>query len=120
MSNINLFDSTLGIQNILNETNYDNLPQAKQIAASIIREAGMENIYEAKDFKKLVENLVCPSVGDGEILKPYNFSRALTSLADGLKNTSNYNVQDFLKNDLFPLLENEDLLRTYCGLMVSG
>ncbi len=120
MSNFNIFDSKVGIQSILNQSHLDNLPQAKQIAASVVQEAGIEDVYSPKNFRKMVESLICPSVGDGEILKPYNFSRALNACADDMKNTSDPDIQDFLMKDLFPLLENEELLRTYSGLMIGG
>ncbi len=120
MSNINLFDSRVGIQNILNESQLDNLPQAKQIAATVVGAAGLGDVYTPKDLRKLVENVVCPNVGDGEILKPYNFSRVLTACANELKNSSDPQVQTFLKDVLYPLIENEELLHTYSGLMIGG
>ena len=117
---INLFDASLGIQNVLNMHSNENLPEARQIASSVIREAGIEDIYNATNMTTLMENLLCPSVGDGEILRADNFSRTLEACADSLKNSNDPQVQTFLQEVLFPLLENEELLHTYCGLMIGG
>lgn len=119
-NSINLFNTNLGIQSVLEMHSNDSLPEARQIASSVLRESGMNNVYNATNMQALMQNLLSPSIGDGEILRADRFSRTMEACADSLKNSDDPQVQTFLKEVLFPLLENEELLKTYCGLMIGG
>lgn len=121
MSSINsILNSNAGIQDILDMQGNDALPEARQIAASVLRDASFEDVYTAKNYTALVENLLCPEVGDGEILRPDIFAYTLETCAETLKSSTDKDVQAFLQNDLYPLMENKDLLRVYTGLMIGG
>ena len=121
MSNIRtLFDPNLGIQTVLDSQVHEALPEAQQLASAILREASITDVYTATNMKAFVEALICPPAGDGEILQADNFSRALENCANELKDSSHPHVQTFLKEVLLPLLENEELLKAYCGLMIEG
>ncbi len=120
MRGINLFDPNLGIQSIIeNQDNYK-LPAAKQFATPNIYDASLESTYNLPNIQSMIEDAVCPDMGDGEIVRGDVLSAVLHTCALELKNSSDADVQDFLRNDLFPLLENEDLLRTYYNLMLGG
>lgn len=120
MSNVNLFDSRLGIQDVLQHTSSDTLPEAKQIASNIVRDISLEDVYTNLNFMNAVNELICPDVGDGRILQPGEFSYILESCIHELKNSDDPKVQALVSDVLIPLLENEELLDAYMGLMVGG
>ena len=118
----NLLDPSLGIQDILDPglSADGQLPQARPLAASVLREAGLEELYSPLNAARLVEQALCPDVGDGELLRPEVFAANLRESFEALKDSQNPEVQDFLNTDLRLLLENRDLLQAYTGLMIGG
>lgn len=121
MPSVNLFDSSMGIQHIMPQANPEqSMPTARPLAASMLREAGLEELYSANTAEKLLEQSLCPEVGDGELLRPDIFSTTLHSTMENLRGHSDPAVQALLKEVLTPLKENNELLRAYTGLMVGG
>ncbi|MDY0226422.1 type III secretion protein X [Desulfomicrobium apsheronum] len=118
----NLLDPSLGIQDIMDPglSADGQLPQARPLAASVLREAGLEELYSPLNAARLVEQALCPDVGDGELLRPEVFAANLSESFEALKDSQNPEVRDFLNTDLRLLLENRDLLQAYTGLMIGG
>lgn len=118
----NLLDPSLGIQDILDPglAPDGQLPRARPLAASVLREAGLEELYSPLNAAKLVEQALCPDVGDGELLRPEVFAANLRESFEALKDSQHPEVRDFLNTDLRLLLENRDLLQAYTGLMIGG
>lgn len=119
----NLLDSSLGIQDILDTQRFSEnaqLPRARPLAASVLREAGLEELYSPLNAGRLVEHALCPDVGDGELLRPEVFAAHLRECFMTLKDNGNPAVRAFLDTDLRLLLENRDLLQAYAGLMIGG
>ena len=120
MNNVNLFNFSFGIQDILESSAGSLLPEAKQIASSIVQDAGLEDVYSATNLQNMINVCISPDVGDGVLLQADKFSQILDSVAHTLSNSNDPLVQDFVQNDLIPQLNNEDLLKTYVGLMVGA
>ncbi len=120
MREINLFDPKLGIQSIIDSHESERLPVAKPMATAEMYNTPIDSAYNLANIRNLVENAICPQAGDGEILRPDIFSNSLKNCSTILAKSDNDQVHDFLRRDLYPLLENEDLLRTYCNLMLGG
>jgi len=118
--NLNLLDPHLGIQNLMQTETGDHLPGARPLASSLLREAGLEELYSRYGASRQLEEALCPPVGDGSILQPENFQVALKGSLDALKDSRNPAVRAFVRDELGPLLENTELLRAYTGLMVGG
>lgn len=121
-SSINLLDPSLGIQDILDPglSASGQLPTARPLASSVLREAGLEELYSVSNAARLVEQTLCPEVGDGELLRPEVFAASLRDCFMILQGSDDPAVQEFLRNDLRLLLENRDLLQAYTGLMIGG
>ena len=118
---IGLFDASLGIQSVMDApVSQGNMPKARPLASNTLREAGLEELYNPANAQSLVQQALCPQVGDGELLRPDIFSSNLQRCLDDLTTARDPAVRDFIRNDLAPLLENTDLLRAYTGLMVGG
>ncbi|NCD25267.1 MAG: type III secretion protein, partial [Deltaproteobacteria bacterium] len=96
------------------------LPTARPLASSVLREAGLEELYSVSNAARLVEQTLCPEVGDGELLRPEVFAASLRDCFMILQGSDDPAVQEFLRNDLRLLLENRDLLQAYTGLMIGG
>jgi type III secretion protein X len=121
-SSINLLDPSLGIQDILDPglSAAGQLPTARPLAVSVLREAGLDELYSASNAARLVEQALCPAVGDGDLLRPEVFAANLRECFMAMQESDNPAVQEFLRKDLRLLLENRDLLQAYTGLMIGG
>lgn len=122
MSNINILSSSLGIQSVMNTmtTQEQSMPQSRPLATTVIREAALDEIYNPATAESLLQKALCPDVGDGEILQPEVFRANLKASMEDLSMSRDPAVRDFIKQDLNPLLENNELLQAYTGLMVGG
>ncbi|ADP88343.1 type III secretion apparatus assembly protein SctX [Nitratidesulfovibrio vulgaris] len=115
------FDGSLGIQNVMDvETFRATMPQARPLAASVLHEAGLEELFAPQNARRLVEQALCPPVGDGEMLRPDVFGANLRQCLDALSLERSPAVRDFVRNDLAALIDDTELLRAYTGLMVGG
>ena len=122
----NLLDPNQGIQNILAPSlaGVDgHMPGARPLAANVLREAGLEDLYggvSASLAGKLLEEALCPEVGDGDVLRPDVFHAQLTGSLEALQGSRDPAVRAFVRDELRPLLENAELLKAYVGLMIGG
>lgn len=122
----NLLDPNLGIQNILDPSlagTDGHMPGARPMAANVLREAGLEDLYggaSASSVGKLLEAALCPEVGDGDALRPDVFSAHLTGSLEALEGSRDPAVKAFVRGELRPLLDNAELLKAYTGLMIGG
>ena len=118
---IGIFDTSIGIQNVLlNELESMTMPRARPIAANVLSEAGLEELYMPRNAARLIETALCPEVGDGKILRPDVFSTLLRESFESLRESKNPDVRAFVRKDLTPMLEDANLLQAYTGLMVGG
>lgn len=117
---IRLLDSNLGISTVMQAETPRSMPEAKPLPATALRELGLEELYGAKTTDKLLEQALCPSIGDGTVLQPAVFSNHLKESLESLKDNRNPAVRSFVSGELAPLLENESLLGAYEGLLVGG
>ena len=122
MPSINLLDPSLGIQTVMDSpvSGRDGIPAARQMAANVLREAGLEELYAPNNAEHLVERALCPDVGDGDLLRPDVFSANLAACAAALRDSDDPGVRRMGRDDLAPLLENVELLKAYTGLMIGG
>ncbi|MBQ7457147.1 MAG: type III secretion protein [Desulfovibrio sp.] len=119
-TDIHLLDPNLGISSVQDAQEMPHMPEAQLLPSTNLREAGLEELYSAKTTDKMLEQALCPSVGDGTILQPAVFSTALRESLDVLKNVNHTDVKSFVSGELSPLIENESLLQAYSGLLIGG
>lgn len=117
---INLLNPGLGIQTIMDTNQTDRLPDARPLASSPMREAGLEELYEGRYMDQLVSATLLPAVGDGAILQPDVFHTELRGSLEALRDSREPAVRAFVRDELTPLLDNADLLKAYTSLMVGG
>jgi type III secretion protein X len=118
---IGIFDTSIGIQSVLlDETGNANMPSARPLAATVMAEAGLEELYLPNNAGRMVEAALCPEVGDGKILRPDVFAANLQDSLAALQDSRNADVRAFVRKDLVPMLGDTSLLQAYVGLMVGG
>ena len=117
---INLLDSSLGIQNIMDAGGGLSLPKAENLAASVLYEAGLEDLYAPQNYAQIIEEKLSPSTGDGQLLRPAVFTRTLGQCIGKMQESENAFVRQTVQEELLPLQENKALLQAYCGLMIGG
>ncbi len=125
MSGVSLLNSSLGIQSVMDampsqEGLSQGMMQARPLATTVIHEAGLDEVYSPATAESLLQKALCPDVGDGEMLQPEVFRANLKASMEDLSMSRDPAVREFLKQDLNPLLENNELLQAYTGLMVGG
>lgn len=117
---INLLDTNLGIQNVMDFEQAGALPKAENLATSVLYEAGLEDLYAPNNYAQLIEESLSPSTGDGHILRAEVFSQNIGQCLEKMANSDNNVVREAVQQELRPLQENKDLLQAYCGLMIGG
>ncbi|MBQ9407250.1 MAG: type III secretion protein [Desulfovibrio sp.] len=117
---LHLLDGNVGIQGVLPQPDLPRIPDPRPLPSTALREAGLEELFGTTNTTKFMEQALCPSVGDGAILQPAEFSAALKESLAALKDNRQPEVRSFVSAELAPLLENEALLQAYSGLLVGG
>lgn len=117
---IRLLDPSLGIQNVMDMPDTGSLPRARDLGANTLREAGLEELYAPSNARHLMEQALCPDVGDGSMLAPEVFSGNLFGCCKALEDSPSPAVREMLEKELKPLLQNGQLLQAYLGLMIGG
>lgn len=117
---INLLDSNLGIQNVMDFEQAGALPKAENLAASVLYEAGLEDLYAPNNYAQLIEESLSPGTGDGHILRSEVFAQNIGQCLEKMAASDNEAVKQAVQQELRPLQENKGLLQAYCGLMIGG
>ncbi len=115
-----ILNSTVGIQELLRMPEEAGLPQAKELAAGMLQQTGLEGLFAPRGARTVTEALICPSVGDGTLVSPEVFSGLLESLVQKLRKSPNAKVRTMAEKELMPLMQNNMLLSAYRGLMLGG
>lgn len=119
-SKINILDPSLGIQSVIAMPSRGKLPKARDLGTNALHEAGLEELYAPGNARQLIEQLLCPDVGDGSVLSPEAFGSSLEESLSVLSQSGEPAVQEFVQKELLPLLQNGQLLQAYRGLMIGG
>ena len=117
---VNLLDSGLGIQNILDPGSQTHMPEARPLASTVLREAGLDELYTRSGAQKQIEAALCPPVGDGSILQPEIFHAHLQGALDALKESRNPAVRTPVRDRQGALHGKTVILRGETGRMLGG
>lgn len=122
MTRTSILDSQLGIATIrrADPLTQEPMPRSRTLAMNTLTTTSMEATYTPTNIQTVLEAAICPETGDGEMLVPTVFSTNLHNCKKNLEESEQIEIQNFLKKDLQPLLENESLLRMYVALMIEG
>lgn len=117
---LQLLDPNMGIMSVLDSRTIDHMPGARPLASNVMREAGLEELYAPGTASRMLENALCPPMGDGEALRPDVFSANLQGSIEELSKSSDPAIREFVEGELLPLMSNNELLKAYTGLMIGG
>lgn len=117
---IQLLDPNMGIMSVLDSIQPNHMPGARPMASNVMREAGLEELYAPGTTARQMEAALCPLMGDGEALRPDVFSANLAGSMEALSASTDPAVRAFVEGELRPLMDNNDLLKAYTGLMIGG
>jgi hypothetical protein len=122
MSDIrNIMNPSLGVQGVLDPAIQDtHLPQARPLATDLTPETGLADLYRTSNLQSQLLSGLQPRVGDEALLRPDMLRKNLHESLAGLKDHRDPHVRRFVRDDLKPLLENEQLLNEYVNMLVSG
>jgi hypothetical protein len=122
MSDIrNIMDPALGVQSVLEPSVRDaHLPQARALTTDIAMETGLADLYRMSSLHSHVLSGLQPRVSDEALLRPDVLRKNLRESFARLTDNRDPHVRRFVRDDLKPLLENEQLLNDYVNMLVSG
>jgi len=116
---IGILDHTQGIQSVMDMPSADRLPAARDTGATPLKEAGLEELYAPSNAQHLVEDILCPDVGDGSLLSPEAFAEQMQSCLNALSSSGDPAVKGMLA-EIRTLQRNGELYQAYMGLMIGG
>ncbi|MDR3054891.1 MAG: hypothetical protein LBU53_05750 [Zoogloeaceae bacterium] len=122
MSNIrNIMSPSLGVQGVLDPAVQGaHLPQARSLATDLTPETGLADLYRMSNLQSQLFAALQPKIGDEALLRPEVMRKNLQESFASLKDNRDPHIRRFVREDLKPLLENEQLLAEYVNMLVSG
>ena len=117
----NLLDPNLGLSGVIERADpADRLPRPQTLTTGMAPEAGLADLFKPANFQSLIMAGLQPQVSDENLLRPDALRRNLETGLEKLKKSRRPEVRRFVRDDLNPLLEDQDLLRGYLNLMMGG
>jgi hypothetical protein len=111
----------VGVQGVLDSEPLEfHLPSARPLATGVSAETRLADLYRLSDFQSRILAGLQPFVGDEALLRPDVLGKNLRESFKRLRESKNPHVRRFLRNDLGPLMENDELLRDYVNLLMSA
>ncbi|MDR0379733.1 MAG: type III secretion protein [Candidatus Accumulibacter sp.] len=116
-----IMNPNVGVQGVLDSEPFGlHLPSARPLATGISSETRLADLYRLADFQSRILAGLQPFVGDEAQLRPDVLGKNLRESLKRLRENKNPHVRRFLRDDLGPLMENEQLLRDYVNMLVSA
>ncbi|MDR3159374.1 MAG: hypothetical protein LBU11_10330 [Zoogloeaceae bacterium] len=116
-----IMNPNLGVQGVLDADILEaRLPQARPLATGISPETGLADLYRLDNFQSRILASLQPVIEDEALLRPDVLGKNLRESLKRLQKSKNPHVRRFLRDDLGPLMENEQLLRDYVNMLVSA
>ncbi|MDR2935050.1 MAG: type III secretion protein [Candidatus Adiutrix sp.] len=117
----NLLDPNLGLSGLIERADpSERLPRPHTLATGAAPEAGLADLFKPANFQSLIMAGLEPRVSDENLLRPDVLKRNLETGLEKLKKSRRPEVRRFVRDDLNPLMDDQDLLRGYLNLMMGG
>ncbi|MDR2164532.1 MAG: hypothetical protein LBO79_02655, partial [Zoogloeaceae bacterium] len=113
----NIMNPNLGVQDVLDSPAAAHLPRARALATGAASEIGLADLYRANNLQSRLLAGLQPPVGDESLLRPDMLRKNLAGSLARLRNSRDPHVRRFVRDDLGPLMENEQLLREYVTML---
>lgn len=120
MARIDLLNPNVGLGSVMPSPETTHLPEIRQIGSQKPAEVKLDELYTKNAPKAAIIKTFEPAISTDEILQPAVFNRNLNSAIETLSVVKDADVRTFVQEDLYPLAENRDLLRSYLNMMVGG
>jgi type III secretion protein X len=119
--NFKIFDPTIGVQTLL-EPRLDDarLPDPRTLSTGVAQESGLADLFKMPTFADKLTESLRPVIYDDGLLRPDVFLKNLREARERLKESKSPDARRFVRDDLDPLMEDTQLLRTYAGLLLEG
>ncbi len=114
-----LFSVGLGLDTPLPPTSTEKLPEAKNLVNTVSDDIKVDELYSKNSFQEKISQPFDFIPKNKTLLQPYQLQNNLEKLGGKLQNINDSTVSEFLNKDVVPLLNNNDLLRTYCSLLLN-
>ena len=116
---VNLLNANFGVADILPPLEDGHLPEAADLSTAKLNVSNLEQLFADNNVNSLILKALDFEVKDKELLNGAKFNAALRDIQEELSLSRDPAVREFVRNDLAPLLENQDLLNAYLGMMVE-
>ncbi|MCF0253398.1 MAG: type III secretion protein [Duodenibacillus sp.] len=115
-----LLNTSIGIGELMAPPDAGKLPDARELASSVLQETSLESLYGEGNAKTACEAFLCPKVSDVSLLAPEAFAGQMRSLVAKLEGSDNPKIKALLANEIMPLMQNGMLFDAYRGLMLGS
>jgi hypothetical protein len=116
-----IMNPDVGVQGVLDSGSIESrLPPARPLSTGVSSETGLADLYRLANFQSRILAGLQPVVVDDALLRPDVLGKNLRESHQRLRESKNPHVRRFLRDDLGPLMENEQLLRDYANMLVSA
>jgi hypothetical protein len=118
---IDILRPDMGVQTIMDlQGPASGLPEARTLVSDTTGLDSLTNLYRLPTLRQLLAATLSPKLVDEKLTRPDVFNRNLRSAYNKLKDEKKAEVRHFVRNDLQPLIDDADLLRTFSDLLVGG
>ena len=115
-----IFKLGLGLDVPLPPTQEEHLQSARNLVhGGVEQDVRIEELYQKDSFQSGISKAFEFMPEERELLQPFKLQKNLENLSMKLKNSSDANVAEILEKEVTQLLNNNDLLRMYCSLMLN-
>jgi type III secretion protein X len=118
---IDILNPRLGLQDVLAPVGDElHLPAARSLASNVVGDTGLAQHFNFEGSAQIIERALTPLLHDERLLRPDIFKGNLRRSFESLKSSRRPEVRRFVREDLAPMMEDDELYAVYEGLLLDG
>ncbi|MDR2387527.1 MAG: hypothetical protein LBE80_08100 [Deltaproteobacteria bacterium] len=118
---IDILNPNLGLQGVMEATvDLPSLPEAKPFSSNVISETGLAKHFDLSGSAQFIDRALVPLGLDEELLRPVVFKQNLAKAYEALKASRKPEFRRFAREDLQPLMEDDELYGLYASMLIGS
>ncbi|MDR2302067.1 MAG: hypothetical protein LBF38_08525 [Deltaproteobacteria bacterium] len=118
---IDILNPNVGLQGILEPTvEQSRLPEAKPFSSNVVTETGLGKHFDLSGSAQFIDRALVPMGVDEELLRPQVFKANLAKAFEALKSSRKPEFRKFAREDLAPIMEEDELFQLYSSMLIGN
>ncbi|MDR2366681.1 MAG: hypothetical protein LBF58_01005 [Deltaproteobacteria bacterium] len=118
---IDILNPNVGLQGVLEATfEQPSLPEAKPFSNNVVNETGLGKHFDLNGSAQFIDRALVPMGVDEELLRPQIFKQNLAKAFEALKSSRKPEFRRFARDDLAPIMEDDELYNLYSSLLIGS